>query len=84
MEIKRGAGRRNIRKHFVYPVSLLEDRKTAESPGTRHSVIRIDQVLLPDPHELLQTRLIVLGNTPRIFAGLKLRQGQIISQQLDQ
>src|SRR5947209_19342086 len=49
-----------------------------------HSVIGIDQVLLPDPHELLQIRLIVLGNTPRIFAGLKLRQGRLVPQQIDQ
>jgi hypothetical protein len=46
-------------------------------------VIFIDQVLLPDAHELLQIRLIVLGNTPRIFAGLKLRQGRLIPQQVD-
>jgi hypothetical protein len=38
---------------------------------------------LADPHELLQIRLIVLGNTPRILAGLKLRQGRLIPQQLD-
>ena len=47
-------------------------------------MIGIDQVLLPDPHELLQIRLIVLGNTPRIFAGLKLLQGRLIPQQIDQ
>lgn len=52
-------------------VSSIENVKQ----GDRHSVIGIDQVLLPDAHELLQLRLIVLGNTPRIFAGLKLRQG---------
>jgi len=32
----------------------------------------------------LQTGLIVFGDTPRIFAGLKLLQGRLIPQQLDQ
>src|SRR6266852_6269068 len=64
--------------------SLKSSVSTATPLIARHSVIGIDQVLLPDPHELLQIRLIVLGNTPRIFAGLKLRQGQLIPQQLDQ
>lgn len=51
-------------------VSSIENVKQVD----RHSVI-VDQVLLPDAHELLQLLLIVLSNTPRIFAGLKLRQG---------
>src|SRR6202051_1934934 len=64
--------------------SLKSNVSTATPLIARHSVIGVDQVLLPDPDELLQIRLIVLGNTPRIFAGLKLLQGRLIPQQIDQ